>query len=301
MEKEILDRRQLDVHKRVAYDCSMENMPSEGERPQGTGPVSTPGAPAAYGPRPINPYVLPASIVFAALIVSGSIIYLVAGGGGGEPKTPVNPLTLPYKGPDTAFSECVDDRRYAEAVQGDYAAATPANVNSTPTTFVNGVMVTALDPDGVPHSVGANGQLILQAIDSALADGTRPPTDGPLALNPRDVILGDPDAPVTIIEYGDYQCSFCTRFYTDVQPVIEQEYVATGKANFVFRDFPFLGQESYAAGEAVECAKELGKFWEYHNALYAANYEHGTVYADSAPGPFLSRDVFLNLAEKLGV
>lgn len=53
-----------------------------------------------------------------------------------------------------------------------------------------------------------------------------------------DAILGDPNAPVTIIEFSDYQCPFCQRFWSDTLPLIKSEYIDTGKVNFVYRDFP---------------------------------------------------------------
>jgi protein-disulfide isomerase len=254
---------------------------------------------AASASGKMNPYVLPASILIAALIIGGSIIYLVKGGGGGGNTAGknVNPLSLPYKGGKTAFSECVDSKKYAATAQADNAAGGEAGVNSTPTTFVNGKKV--VDANG--NSVGANGQAILDAIDAAVKKPAAAPKTGPLALTSRDVILGNANAPVTVSEYGDYQWPFCELFSANVQPLIDQQYVQTGKANFVFRNFPFLGPESLDAGAAVECAKDSGKFWEYHNALYAAKTEDAQKYGGGENDGFLNRDMFLNLAQKVGV
>jgi len=80
--------------------------------------------------------------------------------------------------------------------------------------------------------------------------------------------LGNPNAPVTIVEWGDYQCPFCERFFTQVEPKILEEYVTTGKARLAFRDFAFLGQESLWSANAARCANEQGKFWEFHDFLY---------------------------------
>jgi len=80
--------------------------------------------------------------------------------------------------------------------------------------------------------------------------------------------LGNPDAPVTIVEWGDYQCPFCERFFQQVEPKIREEYVKTGKARLAYRDFAFLGQESLWASNAARCANEQGKFWEYHDLLF---------------------------------
>lgn len=81
-------------------------------------------------------------------------------------------------------------------------------------------------------------------------------------------VLGNKNAKVTVVEFGDFQCPFCGRFYTDVEKNLIKDYVNTGKVRFAFRSFAFLGQESNWASEAAECASEQGKFWEYHNYLY---------------------------------
>ena len=65
-----------------------------------------------------------------------------------------------------------------------------------------------------------------------------------MTLGSRDEALGNANAPVTIVEYADYQCPFCTRFFSQIQPAIKSQYIDTGKAKMIFRDFPFLGPES---------------------------------------------------------
>ncbi len=80
--------------------------------------------------------------------------------------------------------------------------------------------------------------------------------------------LGNKNAKVEVIEFGDFQCPFCGRFYTDVEKQLIKDYVDTGKVKFAFRHYAFLGQESTSAAEASECANEQNKFWEYHNYLY---------------------------------
>ncbi len=79
---------------------------------------------------------------------------------------------------------------------------------------------------------------------------------------------GNPSAPITIIEFGDYQCTFCYKFHDSSLEIIKQEYLEAGKANLVFRDFPLNGPDSVLAAEASHCAKDQGKFWEYHDELY---------------------------------
>ena len=81
-------------------------------------------------------------------------------------------------------------------------------------------------------------------------------------------ILGDPDAPITIVEFGDYQCHACYNWFHTHKPAIYENYIATGKANLVFVDLAFLGRDSPTASQASYCAEDQGMYWEYHDLLY---------------------------------
>lgn len=89
------------------------------------------------------------------------------------------------------------------------------------------------------------------------------------AISSGDFVLGDEKAPVTIIEYSDFQCPFCGKFFKEVESALREKYIKTGKAKFIYRDFAFLGQESLWAAVAARCAGEQNKFWEYHDYLYS--------------------------------
>lgn len=78
--------------------------------------------------------------------------------------------------------------------------------------------------------------------------------------------LGDPEAPVTIIEYADYACPFCHRHWRETLPDLKENYVDEGLVRFAYRDFPVVGGEK--AAEASHCAAEQGAYWEYHDLLY---------------------------------
>lgn len=80
--------------------------------------------------------------------------------------------------------------------------------------------------------------------------------------------LGNPKAKVTVVEFGDYQCPFCGRFYQTTEQKLREEYVKVGKIRFAWRDFAFLGEESIWAAEAARCANDQGKFWGYHDLLF---------------------------------
>ncbi|MCY4490594.1 MAG: DsbA family protein [Thaumarchaeota archaeon] len=89
-----------------------------------------------------------------------------------------------------------------------------------------------------------------------------------------DPIKGSPDAEITIVEFSDFQCPFCARFYEQTLPLIEQEYLDTGKANLVYRDFPLqIHANAVPAHIASECADEQGQFWLYHDVLFERQKE----------------------------
>ena len=77
-------------------------------------------------------------------------------------------------------------------------------------------------------------------------------------------------APITIIEFSDFQCAYCRKFWQETLPRLEAEYVKPGKVRFVYRRLAILGEQSVSASQAAECAREQGKFWEYHDRLFAS-------------------------------
>ncbi len=96
------------------------------------------------------------------------------------------------------------------------------------------------------------------------------------SLMDDDAVEGSEDAKVTIVEWSDFECPFCVRFYQQTLGKIREQYIDTGKVKLVFRDFP-LGFHANAqkAAEAAECAGEQGKFWEMHNMLFVEGVSGG--------------------------
>lgn len=93
-----------------------------------------------------------------------------------------------------------------------------------------------------------------------------------MALDALEQSRGAPDAPVTVVEFTDYQCPFCRRFQAESWPAFDRNYVATGKVRFIVRDLPLrIHSSARPAAEAAHCAGEQGRFWPMHDALLAPN------------------------------
>ncbi len=101
-------------------------------------------------------------------------------------------------------------------------------------------------------------------------------TTGPVVLpTPLDLpmvngtAIGDPNAPVRIDEYSDYQCPYCRQFQETTLPLLAANEIADGTVYFVYHPFSFIGQESQDAANAALCARDQGKFWEYSETVFA--------------------------------
>jgi len=93
---------------------------------------------------------------------------------------------------------------------------------------------------------------------------------GTISTSMGSPILGNPSAPITIVEFGDYQCHQCYNWYHNTKPSITRDYIETGKVNLVFVDLAFLGNDSPKAAQASYCAEDQGMYWDYHDLLYAS-------------------------------
>jgi protein-disulfide isomerase len=105
--------------------------------------------------------------------------------------------------------------------------------------------------------------------------------------------LGPENARVTVEEYSDFQCPYCSRAARILDPKIEQDYVADGRVKLVFHPVALIGEESLSAAEAAECANEQGRFWDYHDKLF--ENQHG-----ENQGAF-SMDNLKRFAQELGL
>ncbi len=80
--------------------------------------------------------------------------------------------------------------------------------------------------------------------------------------------MGNINAPITIVEWGDYQCTFCYKFHQNTLDIINEDFIKTGKVKIIFKDFPLNGLDSKLAAEASYCAQDQEKYWKYHDELF---------------------------------
>ncbi len=142
-----------------------------------------------------------------------------------------------------------------------------------------GVAIAAIAIIGVFYAMSANGGTPFSVSDikqsehenakPVLTENDTPQTISLSVLTENaSPVLGDASAPITIVEFGDYQCFFCNKFFHDTENSIVENYIKTGKVKMLFKDFTIIGQDSVVAAHASHCAGEQGKFWEYHDVLY---------------------------------
>lgn len=122
--------------------------------------------------------------------------------------------------------------------------------------------------------------------ESPLAKLARRTPGDPLAI-------GKPDAPVVMLNYGDYRCPFCAKFSRDIEPELIKRYVDDGVLRLEWRDFPIFGEESLEAAKAGRAAADQGKFWQYLGAIYQAAPPRGH--------PSLPHDKLVDYAKQVGI
>jgi len=121
---------------------------------------------------------------------------------------------------------------------------------------------------GTPVPTPTNTPTLPPETPTAETDSTPAATRAPLVPLDDDPVLGSAEAPVTIIEYSEYLCPYCRVFALETLPLIEENYVDTGKVRFIFRDFPVHGEPAVAIAMVAECAADQGKFWEMQLFLW---------------------------------
>lgn len=107
-------------------------------------------------------------------------------------------------------------------------------------------------------------------------------------------LRGDPAAPVTIVDFSDFQCTNCRRFATQTEPQLVRDYVDSGRINIVFMHFPVFGPDSVTAAMASMCANEQDRFWEFHDHLYENQGAENSGWADSYSMKAFASDIGLD-------
>ena len=135
-----------------------------------------------------------------------------------------------------------------------------------------------------------NGQNVKNSQENSGNTGPSIPVSNKMVVNTTgDQYIGSNDASITIIEFTDFQCPYCSKFHEETFPIIKQNYIDTGKVKYVVKDFP-LAAHAYAEQSAIatECANGQGKFWEYVDMLYKNQ-------------DYLSKPLLKNYAKSLGL
>jgi protein-disulfide isomerase len=175
------------------------------------------------------------------------------------------------------FNKCFDGKETESRIRAEMQEASGRGVQGTPSFWIKDELVVG----ALPYD------MFKSKIDEKLSGKAAPapaptPAPAPQPSAPVDVatgahVLGNADAPVTIVEFSDFQCPFCQRFYNDAEKQIITNYVNTGKAKLAFRHFPLpFHQNAQKAGEAAECAAKQGKFWEMHDVMFQKGSGDGT-------------------------
>lgn len=150
---------------------------------------------------------------------------------------------------------------------------------------------------GLP-ALANNPQQVAQAPTAQQPTPPPAPTNDNPADTDDDPMLGEEDAPITLIEFTDYQCPFCSRNFEQTYGQIKKDYVDTGKVKYVVRDFPLsFHPHAQKASEATECADDQGKFWEMHSKMFQTQSTWSSL-ADAIPTfKQFAKDLGLNTSE----
>ena len=200
----------------------------------------------------------------------------------------------------SAFEACFESGRYDEVIQANLDEGLGFGVNGTPAFFIDGYPVSGAQPIELFEyavALAVEGRLA-----EAYSDNPPPPPNsgnnqgqqGGAAIISEEgaYVVGFDDAPITIVEYTDFQCPFCARHLTDTYPLILENYIETGIVRYVYKDFPLqsIHPQATIAAEAARCAGDQGAWIEMHDLLFANQRE----WSIAEPTP-----VFVSYAESL--
>ncbi len=201
------------------------------------------------------------------------------------------------------FSDCVENNQHQEEIRADIEVAAQRGVRSTPSFFVNGEALVGAQPVEIFNQAVAAAKS-----GESIAANTIEPTEPESPLEPPRVaptpaaipaanaaaVLGDPDAPVTIVEYTDYQCPFCQRHVLETMPGIISNMIENGRVRYILKDLPLdsLHPEARTAAMAARCAGEQDSYWPMHDAIF----EDQQLWSGQGSAAI---DIIVSLADKL--
>ncbi len=177
-----------------------------------------------------------------------------------------------------SYAACIDGRKYDDAVQANLEEGSRLGVQGTPAFFIDGFPISGAQPfELFEYGVGlAEAGELAEAYVPREAPPEPTPPSGPVDVPVGDAFsIGDPDAPVTIVEYTDFQCPFCSRHVQQTFPFIKENYIDEGLVRYVFKDFPLTSIHPQAVGAALaaRCAGDQDAYLEMHDLLFAAQGE----------------------------
>lgn len=234
-------------------------------------------------------------LISLAILVSGGIVK-IGKSGTSAPTPPANPnaakteAQIVDKLKDYAgklslnagkFNNCLDQGAKANLVTTDLNDGTSAGVTGTPAFYINGKFLGGAFPyqafkEIIDKELNGTGSTNYKDYSSDLQQAHDDPRGKYFDPVVKNVDLGNlpplgsQNAPVTIIEFSDYQCPFCERHFVQAETQIKKDYINTGKVKLYYRDFP-LSQIHVGArkgAEAARCAGEQGKYWDYHDLIF---------------------------------
>lgn len=158
------------------------------------------------------------------------------------------------------FAQCLDSGNKASLVSSDQSDGEAVGVNGTPAFFVNGRLIAG----AVPYAQFK--KVIDEELSGSAPAGTERKTVAVGNLSPQ----GSINAKVTVVEFSDYQCPFCERFFNQTEGQLKKEYIDSGKVVFYYRDFPLtqIHPGAQKGAEAARCAGDQGKYWQYHDIVF---------------------------------
>lgn len=181
---------------------------------------------------------------------------------------------------DEGFAACLEENRHGDAIDEDIALGRSRGVSSTPSFFLNDQPVIGAYPldyfNQAIAAVGA-GESVAVAPEAPPQEPAAKPTPATIVMDDFAGQRGDPNAPVTIVEFTDMQCPYCARHATETLPRIVTDLIDTGRVHYVVKDFPLdaIHPEARRAAVAARCAAEQDAYWQMHEALFAQQTEWG--------------------------